>query len=408
MIKANFSTYGTYVTDSVYQWDINRELEVRGINLLTAPEIHFYNANMGNRAIVRQATLENGIAKVMIPNSILQEALLIRANVVVYEGDTRKTIETIEIPVVAKARPLDYSLTDSDEEIYSFNALENYINNTFDKINNIVLPSNQYRKDNIEDVKVLATAQYLTFVGNVNADLVASAFGKNNENNIKLVGMALAMYSDYNGENLSFNALQKCNSLRDIHNSPDAITELFKSSAITALLRANTYTKPFIDLWTLNNALPEEYRRDSFADIAQNGNIMRYMYDNYTTFEALNILSSSAFINEATPYAIDSGTITYAKTSPTVFYNKKCLILNMTFDKNLGGTNLSATDKINVGYRPNGSDHIGSITMGSLTSDSTVSPPTYSGIFASNITVICGGAKSTATGSARALIIPCE
>ena len=50
MVKANFKTYGTYTTDSVYQWDLNRVLTVRGLNLSVDPEIHFSNKNMDRSA----------------------------------------------------------------------------------------------------------------------------------------------------------------------------------------------------------------------------------------------------------------------------------------------------------------------------------------------------------------------
>lgn len=128
MIKANFSAYGTYVTDSLYQWDINRILSVSGLNLEVAPEVHFSNASM-DKAIVKQATLAKHIVSVPIPNSLLQDPLTIRAHIGIYEGDTFRVIETVEIPVKAKARPSDYRLEDSDEEIYSFAALENAIAN---------------------------------------------------------------------------------------------------------------------------------------------------------------------------------------------------------------------------------------------------------------------------------------
>lgn len=126
MIRANFNSYNNYTTDSLYQWDINQDVVINGLDLTVVPEIHFVNANM-ERAIVRQATLENGVVTVRIPNSLLQEALTIDAFVGVYEGDTFKLIEKIEIPVIPKARPQDYALTDSDEEIYSFKELENKI-----------------------------------------------------------------------------------------------------------------------------------------------------------------------------------------------------------------------------------------------------------------------------------------
>lgn len=128
MIRANFSTYNSYVTDVLYQWDINQDLTISGLNLTVAPEIHFTNDIM-DRAIVRQSSLSNGVVTVRIPNSLLQEHFNIKAYVGVYNGTTFNVIETIEIQVIAKNRPSDYSLTDTDEEIYSFVRLENKIAN---------------------------------------------------------------------------------------------------------------------------------------------------------------------------------------------------------------------------------------------------------------------------------------
>lgn len=128
MIKANFKTYGAYVTDSLYQWDLNQVLSVTGLNLAVVPEVHFSNANT-DRAIVRQATKVDQVVSVGIPNSLLQEPLRIRAHIGIYEGDTFKVVELVEIPVIARKRPNDYQIQDSDEEIYSFQALENAIAN---------------------------------------------------------------------------------------------------------------------------------------------------------------------------------------------------------------------------------------------------------------------------------------
>ena len=128
MIRANFDAYNSYVTDSLHQWDINQDLAISGLNLTIAPEIHFANDLM-DRAIVRQSALSSGVVTVRIPNSLLQEALTIKAYVGLYKDTTFSIIETIEIPVIAKARPSDYKIEDSDEEIYSFDRLENEIAN---------------------------------------------------------------------------------------------------------------------------------------------------------------------------------------------------------------------------------------------------------------------------------------
>lgn len=143
MIKANFSAYDTYVTDSLYQWDINQVLSVAGLNLAVAPEVHFSNANM-DKAIVRQSTLNNHIVSVQIPNSLLQDPLTIKAHIGIYEGSTFKVIELVEIPVIPKPRPADYVIENTDQEIYSFEALRNALANkaTNARVDNIIAHNN--------------------------------------------------------------------------------------------------------------------------------------------------------------------------------------------------------------------------------------------------------------------------
>jgi hypothetical protein len=127
MLNVNFNSYNNYIVDTVTQWDVNRKLTVAGLNLATAPEIHFWSKGM-TRAIVKQATLtSSGVVECNIPNSLLQSPLKIYASIGVYEDDTFKTVETIEIPVVERVKPEDYTLEDGDEELYSFKALENAI-----------------------------------------------------------------------------------------------------------------------------------------------------------------------------------------------------------------------------------------------------------------------------------------
>ena len=143
MIKANFNAYSTYKTDSLHQWDINQVLEVSGLNLTTSPEVHFSNSNT-DRAIVRQATLKNGVVSVSIPNSLLQEPLRIFAHIGIYEGTTFKVVELVEIPVTPRKRPEDYQLSTSDKEVYSFKALENALANraTTEQVANIIAHNN--------------------------------------------------------------------------------------------------------------------------------------------------------------------------------------------------------------------------------------------------------------------------
>lgn len=143
MIKVNFNAYDSYVTDSLYQWDLNQILTITGLNLVNAPEIHFSNANM-DRAIVRQSTMTNHVISANIPNSLLQVPLTIKVNIGIYEGDIFKVIEKILIPVIPKTRPSDYQIQDSDEEIYSFNHVLNALANKADssRVDNIIAHNN--------------------------------------------------------------------------------------------------------------------------------------------------------------------------------------------------------------------------------------------------------------------------
>ena len=123
-----------YTVDPLYQWDLNQELQIYGLSLPSIPEIHFTNDAM-DKAIVRQATMDSaGVITAEIPNSLLQKPYKIRAYVCIYEGDTFKSMYLITIPIQARSMPLDYTLTVSDDEVYSFNALENKIDNTLELV----------------------------------------------------------------------------------------------------------------------------------------------------------------------------------------------------------------------------------------------------------------------------------
>lgn len=117
-----------YTVDPLYQWDLNQVLTIHGLSLEAIPEIHFTNTGM-DRAIVKQAVMDDtGVINADVPNSLLQKPYPITAYVCMYEGETFESLYAIEIPVKARKKPGDYTLQ-SDEEVYSFNAMENQINN---------------------------------------------------------------------------------------------------------------------------------------------------------------------------------------------------------------------------------------------------------------------------------------
>lgn len=119
----------TYTVDDLYQWDTNRELVIQGLKFLSLPEIHFANGRM-SKAIVKQATsYDNDVIKVMIPNVLLETAIPIRVFICTRDGDEFVSRYSLTINVKERPKPEDY-IADNDEKIYSYNALENLVNDT--------------------------------------------------------------------------------------------------------------------------------------------------------------------------------------------------------------------------------------------------------------------------------------
>lgn len=116
---------GRYTVDSLSQWDKDQILQIRGLSLGFAPEIHFTNATMDN-AIVRQSTVDtDGVIYADIPNSLLQKPYSIKVYICGYEDGAFKTLYSMLIPVEARNKPNDYTLDVTDDEVYSFNAVMN-------------------------------------------------------------------------------------------------------------------------------------------------------------------------------------------------------------------------------------------------------------------------------------------
>lgn len=98
---------------------------------------------------------------------------------------------------------------------------------------------------------VCGTSSYLAFVGNVNTDMVDAAFGKNNEDSIKGVGCALAMYAKYKDATIelaeSFPNLIACQSLSEIRTNANAIKEYTANSHLESFIDDSDYA--FNELW---------------------------------------------------------------------------------------------------------------------------------------------------------------
>lgn len=114
MLQVCFDCYGTYTTDSVYQWDLNRRLAIRGLDYDSAPAIHFSNKK-STEALVVQSTIEDGVIYCEVPNILLQEPYDIVGYVCESLDQELTTYETIRIPVNKRVKPADYAYEDNVE-----------------------------------------------------------------------------------------------------------------------------------------------------------------------------------------------------------------------------------------------------------------------------------------------------
>ena len=90
-------------SNHLYQWDKGQQLEIKGLGVSKAPEIHF-GVNGSMLAIVVNSTLSGGIVYANIPNEILMSGKDLR----VYVHIDGTTIKNILIPVFKRNMPENY------------------------------------------------------------------------------------------------------------------------------------------------------------------------------------------------------------------------------------------------------------------------------------------------------------
>lgn len=122
MIKAQFKSYGSYVTDSIYQWDLNQELSISGLVMSSAPVIA-YSSKAVKKAIIVQSKIIDGVINCDIPNALLQFDNDITAHLCSLESKQYKAVEKMIIPVIKRAMPADYLFTDN-VPILTYEAIE--------------------------------------------------------------------------------------------------------------------------------------------------------------------------------------------------------------------------------------------------------------------------------------------
>lgn len=105
------------VIKTLYQWDINQKLLIKGLSGTTIPVFHFCN-RLSEEALVVTPELLDGKIFVKIPNILLQQP----ESIVIYiyqdsEDSGGRTIHMIQIPVIRRIKPADYEYEENIDYI---------------------------------------------------------------------------------------------------------------------------------------------------------------------------------------------------------------------------------------------------------------------------------------------------
>lgn len=132
MLRVNFTGYNSYVTDSLYQWDLNQEFSIEGLSVDVAPVIHFSNKCMSEAIVVQSKKDDNGVITCAVPNALLQFSCDMIAHLCSSADQMCKAYEKIVIPIIPRKKPVDYLYTDN-VPILTYEAIEADIQTYYNK-----------------------------------------------------------------------------------------------------------------------------------------------------------------------------------------------------------------------------------------------------------------------------------
>ena len=89
----------------IWQWDYGQILEIHGLNLPAALEVHFAMAAAGNEAVIRVGTTEDAVTRVTIPERYLEQSGLLLAYVYVSSLSAGQTEHEIQIRIESRVKP---------------------------------------------------------------------------------------------------------------------------------------------------------------------------------------------------------------------------------------------------------------------------------------------------------------
>lgn len=109
--------------DGLYQWDTGQILRINGLNLSVAPKVHFAT-KVDETAYVVQSEMSGTTITVGIPDKVLTHGYPIIAYVYLEQGTDKRTIKSITIPVIKRAKPSTWKETNAESIIEAVNLYE--------------------------------------------------------------------------------------------------------------------------------------------------------------------------------------------------------------------------------------------------------------------------------------------
>lgn len=94
--------------EPLFQWDRGQVLEVYGLSLAAAPEVHFAHTGAEDAQVVQSSMDASGVVRAAIPDALLESAADLCAWIVDETAGSRTLCEIL-VPVIERERP-DYEM----------------------------------------------------------------------------------------------------------------------------------------------------------------------------------------------------------------------------------------------------------------------------------------------------------
>lgn len=107
MVRVIFEHCDNYkeAEESIYQWNYGEKLEIHGLSLPAAVEIHFSFTGRKGDATRRIGITKDRVTTVAIPEEMLEQPEDIKAYVYVSNKEMGRTEKIIKIPMIARPKP---------------------------------------------------------------------------------------------------------------------------------------------------------------------------------------------------------------------------------------------------------------------------------------------------------------